>query len=260
MATTKRPINVPLQRGALEGYQLSDLARDRRKHLMNMIKKGHATYSDVIKRLNILSIYNKNKAPQLSEILKRDIAYLQRHVTPLSPLRQMSPQRQMSVQRKLSLIRKMSPPKMSSPRRKMSPPRRKMSPRSKMSPPKMSSLRRKMSPPRRKISPRRKMSPPKMSSPRRKMSPRKMSSPRRKMSPRSKMSPPRRKMSPRSKMSPRKTSSPRQYDSDVCIRNKISQVMSEFKQKKLRTPNEKVVKNRKQAIAIALSVADKTCN
>lgn len=43
-----------------------------------------------------------------------------------------------------------------------------------------------------------------------------------------------------------------------CRKAKISQVMNEFKNKKLRTPYM-TVRNSKQAIAIALSIAKKAC-
>jgi hypothetical protein len=45
----------------------------------------------------------------------------------------------------------------------------------------------------------------------------------------------------------------------LCVRNKVGIVMKEFKQKKLKTSAGKIVRNPKQGIAIALSVARKTC-
>ena len=45
----------------------------------------------------------------------------------------------------------------------------------------------------------------------------------------------------------------------ACKRNKISRVMREFKIGKLKMKSGKVVVNRKQAIAIALSESDKYC-
>jgi len=44
-----------------------------------------------------------------------------------------------------------------------------------------------------------------------------------------------------------------------CRKNKIQTVMSEFKNKKLKLRNGKIVTDRKQGIAIALSVANKYC-
>ena len=48
--------------------------------------------------------------------------------------------------------------------------------------------------------------------------------------------------------------------SKECKKRKVSFVMKEFKQKKLHSRGRRKVTNRKQAIAIALSIADKSCN
>jgi hypothetical protein len=45
----------------------------------------------------------------------------------------------------------------------------------------------------------------------------------------------------------------------LCKRKKISIVMSEFKKGKLKMRNNKIVTNPKQAIAIALSEANRFC-
>ncbi len=47
---------------------------------------------------------------------------------------------------------------------------------------------------------------------------------------------------------------------DKCKSKKISTVMREFKKGSLKTGSKKKVKNPKQAIAIALSVANKKCS
>lgn len=46
---------------------------------------------------------------------------------------------------------------------------------------------------------------------------------------------------------------------ETCKRKKISKVMSEFKLNKLKMRNGQNVKNRKQAIAIALNTAERLC-
>jgi hypothetical protein len=73
-------VRIPVKKGLLEGYHLYDLARDRRKLLMNMIKNNHASYSDIIKRLNVLVIYNKNRHPDISDKVYKDLSYMQKHV------------------------------------------------------------------------------------------------------------------------------------------------------------------------------------
>ena len=46
----------------------------------------------------------------------------------------------------------------------------------------------------------------------------------------------------------------------TCQQNKIKTVMSEFKNKKLKTSSGKKVKNPKQAIAIAINISKKACS
>jgi hypothetical protein len=46
---------------------------------------------------------------------------------------------------------------------------------------------------------------------------------------------------------------------ELCKREKIGVVMKEFKEKKLKLRNKQPVTNPKQAIAIALSIADRNC-
>jgi hypothetical protein len=47
---------------------------------------------------------------------------------------------------------------------------------------------------------------------------------------------------------------------EKCRQKKISQTMGEFKRSKLKLRNGRIVTNRRQAIAIALSQADKYCD
>jgi hypothetical protein len=216
----KRPINVPLRKGALEGYHMSDKAYTRRKHLLDLIKQNHATYSEVIKRLNVLSIYNKNRAPELSTILRRDINYLQRRLSPQKPMsmRRKSRSRSRSVGRK-SRARSQSV-------------RRKSRARSR-------SVGRKSRARSRSV--------------RRKSRARSQSVGRKSRA---------RSRSLKKTLSggaKRKSKTMRRKKDISCERKKIAQVMGEFKRKSLMTPNKKVVKNRKQAIAIALNVARKSC-
>jgi hypothetical protein len=71
-------VRLYLRRGSLFGYRAADLARNRRKLLVNVIKKGLASYATLIRRLNVLSIYNKNKNPSLQATVKKDMQYLRR--------------------------------------------------------------------------------------------------------------------------------------------------------------------------------------
>jgi len=46
---------------------------------------------------------------------------------------------------------------------------------------------------------------------------------------------------------------------DKCTSKKVSKVMKEFEKKKLKQRDGKIIKNRKQAIAVALSQAEEEC-
>lgn len=70
-------VRIPItHRGALEGYHVNDLVKDKRKMLDWYVKKDG--YSTIIKRLNVLAIYNKNRDPKMSKKVKNDISYLQK--------------------------------------------------------------------------------------------------------------------------------------------------------------------------------------
>jgi hypothetical protein len=47
---------------------------------------------------------------------------------------------------------------------------------------------------------------------------------------------------------------------DKCIKKKVEVVMHEFKKGSLKRRDGKIVKSRKEAVAIALNVAKKKCN
>ena len=79
--SSKRKVRISSKKGNLYGYHVNMLARDRRALLVKLIKKRIATYSQIIKRLNVLAIYNKNKNPLISEKVRRDIKYIQSHIS-----------------------------------------------------------------------------------------------------------------------------------------------------------------------------------
>jgi hypothetical protein len=60
------------------GYHINLPLKERRKILVNNIKGDLSNYSETIKRLNVLSIYNMYKHPDTSKKIKRDISYLQK--------------------------------------------------------------------------------------------------------------------------------------------------------------------------------------
>lgn len=74
---SKSKVRIPLSKGSLFGYTLKDPAYFRRAILREIIKNKEATYSQVIKRLNVLAIYNKNKSPETTAKIRSDISYVQ---------------------------------------------------------------------------------------------------------------------------------------------------------------------------------------
>ena len=72
----KSVVRIKLTPGALAGYTLNDKVADRRKVLARYAKqKG---WGEVVKRLNVLYIYNKNKRPETASKFKRDMRFIQR--------------------------------------------------------------------------------------------------------------------------------------------------------------------------------------
>jgi hypothetical protein len=77
---SRSKVRIPVTKGKLFGYHIDDLARDRRSLLKKLIRSKKATFSEVIKRLNALVIYNKRKHPETSKRVKRDLDYIERHM------------------------------------------------------------------------------------------------------------------------------------------------------------------------------------
>ena len=65
-------------KGGLFGYHVDMPLDTRRSLLKNILRKDLATYSEVVKRLNVLSIYNKNRHPEISKRVIRDMRYIQK--------------------------------------------------------------------------------------------------------------------------------------------------------------------------------------
>lgn len=76
-------IKLKLKKGSLKGYSLKLKRTDRRKILLDLIKKVDPII--IRKRLNILYIFNKNKYPEKAEKYKRDYSYIKKISTKNSP-------------------------------------------------------------------------------------------------------------------------------------------------------------------------------
>lgn len=68
-------LNIKLKKGGLSGYRINDPVEKKHQALDKLVKKDG--YSTIIKRLNILAIYNKNRFPTYSNKVRKDISYLQ---------------------------------------------------------------------------------------------------------------------------------------------------------------------------------------
>ena len=79
---SKSRVRIPLTtQGGLFGYHINTPAKGRRSLLKRILSKRKATYSEVVKRLNVLVIYNKRRHPEISMKVKTDIDYIHRHLT-----------------------------------------------------------------------------------------------------------------------------------------------------------------------------------
>jgi len=84
---SKSKVRIYVTKGKLYGYHVDDMQRSRRSLLKNILKNKWATYSEVIKRLNVLAIYNKNRHPETSDKIRRDIKYVETYLNKYSKKR-----------------------------------------------------------------------------------------------------------------------------------------------------------------------------
>ena len=78
----KSKVRIYLKPGGLKGYRIKDTVKSRRSILKKLLQKN--SYSTIIKRLNVLSIYNKNRYPEISKKVKSDISFIQKNFYNLS--------------------------------------------------------------------------------------------------------------------------------------------------------------------------------
>ena len=109
---SKSRVRIHVTKGSLHGYSLYDKRADRREVLKKLAKKD--TWETVVKRLNALYIYNKNKHPQTASKFKRDMKFIQKEFS----LKKMSKKRSKKKSKKLSM-KKLSMKKRSMKKRSM---------------------------------------------------------------------------------------------------------------------------------------------
>jgi len=71
-------IKLTLEKGSLPNYHIKDPVKHRRNVLSKLIVKETATFAQVVRRLNVLAIFNKNKHPEYTLAVRRDILFLQK--------------------------------------------------------------------------------------------------------------------------------------------------------------------------------------
>lgn len=70
-------VRIPVKSGKLLGYHLDDPAKSRRLVLVKISKKD--TWGKVVKRLNVLYIYNKKSHPLTAKKARSDMYYIQKY-------------------------------------------------------------------------------------------------------------------------------------------------------------------------------------
>jgi hypothetical protein len=73
----KSKVRIYVKSGKLEGYSINDSMKKRRSILKKLSKKS--PYATIIKRLNVLAIYNKNRYPETTKKIQSDMSYLRKN-------------------------------------------------------------------------------------------------------------------------------------------------------------------------------------
>jgi len=75
-------VKIHLEKNALPGYSLSIKKDERRKILDKLVNKFG--WVNIVRKLNVLYIYNKNKHPKTAMKFRRDMKYIQKYFSPKS--------------------------------------------------------------------------------------------------------------------------------------------------------------------------------
>ena len=78
--TSKSKIRLHVEKGSLPGYFLADKQMNRRKILTKLAKRD--SWETIVKRLNVLYIFNKNRHPDIAAKFRRDMKYIQKEFSP----------------------------------------------------------------------------------------------------------------------------------------------------------------------------------
>jgi len=75
-------IKIHLEKNALPGYSLQLTKKERRLILNKLVKQFG--WVNIVRKLNVLYIYNKNKHPTTADKFRRDMKYIQKSFSPTS--------------------------------------------------------------------------------------------------------------------------------------------------------------------------------
>lgn len=73
---SKSKVRIYVKKGGLKGYKVRDPLDKKRAALKRLVKQYG--YSTIIKRLNVIGIYNKNRYPEITKKVRSDMAYLRK--------------------------------------------------------------------------------------------------------------------------------------------------------------------------------------
>lgn len=106
-------VRIKITKGNLPGYTLKKSVKERRAILEELAKKD--SWGTIVKRLNVLYIYNKNRYPETASKFRRDMKYIQR---------KFSPKKKSMKKRKRKTMEKEKLKKISKEKRKMKTPKK----------------------------------------------------------------------------------------------------------------------------------------
>lgn len=72
----QKPVRIKVEKGGLKGYSLKLNLKDRRKELDRLV--GIYGWGNIVKKLNVLYIYNKNNYRSNALKFRRDMVYVQK--------------------------------------------------------------------------------------------------------------------------------------------------------------------------------------
>jgi hypothetical protein len=104
--TSKSKVRLHVEKGSLPGYFLADKQSHRRKILTKLAKRD--TWETIVKRLNVLYIYNKNRHPDIAAKFRRDMKFIHNEFSPDYQSKKRSKRRSLKKRSKRRSLKKRS--------------------------------------------------------------------------------------------------------------------------------------------------------